>query len=197
MSGGYTSVFLEKNLNIQLYAKLLFSYALWSLDPTVYYDSNRVTSEYKMMELFYNINPEAVAVPYLYLDIDDDMTLLEMQWSEPLNSDEPTSSLMTLSMPGKQLCIQFHNCIVVLFLHHFELKIASTAICCNIIIQKLAQDLAKLHCIACNPNFNIGVRNCVICFPRFDGMHQRDAQPTDSSDGKASKVCARIMTGNL
>jgi hypothetical protein len=54
-----------------------------------------------MMELFYNINPEVVAMPYLCLDIDNDMKLL--QWSEPLSS-EPTSSLMNLLMPGKQLC---------------------------------------------------------------------------------------------
>ncbi len=47
----------------------------------MHYDLIRTTNEYKMMELFYNINPEAVAVPYLCLDIGD-MKLLVTQWSD-------------------------------------------------------------------------------------------------------------------
>jgi len=85
LSGGNTNfsyrVCLEKNPDIQLYAKLSFSRALWNPDPTVKYDLIRTTNEYKMMELFYEINPDAVAVPYLCLDIDD-MKLLVTQWSD-------------------------------------------------------------------------------------------------------------------
>ncbi len=60
----------------------MFSRALWNPDATVNYDLIQGTNEYKVMELFYNTNPEAVALPYLCLDIVDDMKLLVMQWSE-------------------------------------------------------------------------------------------------------------------
>jgi hypothetical protein len=85
LSGGYTNysyrVFLQKTPNIQLYAKLSFSRALWNPDPTIRYDLSRTTNEYKMMKLFHKINPDAVAVPYLLLDVQD-MKLLVTQWSD-------------------------------------------------------------------------------------------------------------------
>ena len=88
----------------------LLSRALWNPDPAINYDLIRVTSEYKMMELFYNINPEAVAMLNLCLGSDDGMKLLVMQWSEPL-SKEPTSSLMA------QLC-QVSSCVALVSLLH-------------------------------------------------------------------------------
>jgi hypothetical protein len=85
LSGGYTNysyrVFLDDSSSVQLFAKLSFSHALWNPDTTMHYDLSRTANEYKMMKLFHKINPEAVAVPYLLLDVED-MKLLVTQWSE-------------------------------------------------------------------------------------------------------------------
>lgn len=85
LSGGYTNysyrIFLDGSPSVQLFAKLSFSHALWNPDPTMHYDLSRTDNEYKMMKLFHKINPEAVAVPYLLLDVED-MKLLVTQWSE-------------------------------------------------------------------------------------------------------------------
>jgi hypothetical protein len=85
LTGGHTNlsyrVYLKKNPNVQLFAKLAFSRPLYITDPSVHLDLMRTANEYKMMELFYNINPDAVAEPYFCLDIDD-MKLLVEQWAE-------------------------------------------------------------------------------------------------------------------
>ncbi len=86
LTGGYTNlsyrVFLKKNPNVQLFVKLAFSRPLFITDPNVHLDLTRTANEYKMMELFYKINPEAVAAPYLCLDIGNDMKLLVEQWAD-------------------------------------------------------------------------------------------------------------------
>jgi len=85
LTGGWTNfsyrVFLERNPELQLYAKLSFPRALWNPDPSVHYDVERTTNEFKMMEVFHMIDPGSVAVPYLCLDVDD-MKLLVTQWAE-------------------------------------------------------------------------------------------------------------------
>lgn len=82
LTGGYTNfsyrVFLEGAPEIQLYAKLSFSRALWN--PNAHFDLARTSNEFKMMEIFKTIDPDSVAVPYLCLDIED-MKLLVTQWS--------------------------------------------------------------------------------------------------------------------
>ena len=85
LSGGATNfsyrLFLAKNPDMQLFAKLSFPRALWNPDPNIHYDLERTTNEYKMMEIFQTIDPGSVVVPYACLDVAD-MKLLVTQWSE-------------------------------------------------------------------------------------------------------------------
>jgi hypothetical protein len=87
LTGGYTNlsyrVFLKKNPEVQLFAKLACSRVLWNPDPsTAHLDLMQPNNEYKMMELFYDINPDAVAAPYLCLDVGNNMKLLVEQWAD-------------------------------------------------------------------------------------------------------------------
>jgi len=84
ITGGVTNfsyrISLEQRPEIQLYAKLTFSRALWNPDPNSQYGSERTVNEFKMMQLFNNIDPDSVATPYLCVDVGD-MKILVTQWS--------------------------------------------------------------------------------------------------------------------
>jgi len=74
-------VSLAQNPDRKLCAKLSFPHALWNPDPDAHYDLEKTTNEHKVIEIFFMIAPELVAVPYLCLHIDN-MKLLIIQLSE-------------------------------------------------------------------------------------------------------------------
>jgi len=82
LTGGYCNfsyrVFLQRNPEVQLFAKLSFSWA--ACDPGANMDPERTVNEFKMMKTFNGIDPTSVVAPYLCADIED-MKLLVTQWS--------------------------------------------------------------------------------------------------------------------
>ncbi|KAL3894928.1 MAG: hypothetical protein SGARI_007601, partial [Bacillariaceae sp.] len=90
LSGGYTNysykVFLENEPDVAIFAKVGFTYAIWAPDHSVYYDLDRLTTEYECMKRFSKELGEddpCVATPLALLDIAKDTRALVAEWVAP------------------------------------------------------------------------------------------------------------------
>ncbi|CAB9527628.1 expressed unknown protein [Seminavis robusta] len=88
LSGGWTNysykIYLESQPDCRLFAKVCFAYALWDpSEESTYYDLDRQTTEFQLMEHFSGKlnNAKVVATPYLLLDVSDDLRIIVTEWA--------------------------------------------------------------------------------------------------------------------
>ena len=87
LSGGITNyaykVFVERQPDICVFAKLSFEYALWS--PDVHHDLQRTVNEYEMQQIMCTKTPDCVVAPQALIDVEhngQNAKLLVTEWSK-------------------------------------------------------------------------------------------------------------------
>ncbi|KAL3938611.1 MAG: hypothetical protein SGARI_001677 [Bacillariaceae sp.] len=93
LSGGYTNfsykVFLESDPSVAVFAKVGFTFAIWAPDRSVFYDLDRMATEYECMQRFSKELGEedpCVPTPFALINISKDIRALVAEWVAP--SDE-------------------------------------------------------------------------------------------------------------
>jgi thiamine kinase-like enzyme len=128
LSGGWTNysyrVYLDKDPDLCVFAKLSFESASWNPDKTARFDLVRTQNEYNIMKQFSEVEPDNMVSPLACWDVEQDgkkMKLIVSEWSKA----------------EEQLSNQFIEGSV-------DPRIAP----------KLAHALASLHTMQFDPNFN-------------------------------------------
>ena len=128
LSGGWTNysyrVYLDKDPDLCVFAKLSFESASWNPDKNARFDLARTQNEYNIMKEFSEVEPDNMVSPVACWDVEQDgkkMKLLLLEWSKA----------------EEQLSNQFVDGSV-------DARIAP----------KLANALASLHTMKFDPDFN-------------------------------------------